>query len=256
MPQAVANFSAFNTDPLSHIVPMVVPSDATNSVGSAVLFYDSETESNPECFAPFFAIPSIASTMGFKTVSDFAIEVGGLVVEDINDMFITGTTVGKDYDTLYQGVKITHDVFIAALPELFAAVPQEDFVLLSVNWQPIGKLWQDGSKAMNPTGNALGIDVASKGTYLAWAEAVEWKSSKYDAAVNAWVQKTTAAIKEATKVAGIYEAFNYMGDAAGFQEIYPGYGAANQKKLLDISRKYDPLRALQRLLPGGFKIGI
>ncbi|KAH6688474.1 FAD binding domain-containing protein [Plectosphaerella plurivora] len=253
---AVANFSAFNTDPKSHIVPMVVPSDATNSVGSAVLFYDSETDSNPECFAPFFAIPSIASTMGFKTVSDFAIEVGGLVVEDINDMFFTGSAVGKDYDTLYQGVKISHDVFIAALPELFAAVPVEDFVLLSVNWQPIGKLWSDGSKAMNPTGNALGIDVASKGTYLAWAGAVEWKSSKYDAAVNAWVQKTTAAINAAAKVAGIYEAFNYMGDASGFQKIYEGYGATNQKKLLDISRKYDPLRALQRLLPGGYKIGI
>ena len=235
---------------------MVVPSDTENSVGSVVLFYDSETEDRPACFEPFFAIPAIANTLDFKTVAEFAVEVGALVVEDINDMFITGTTVGKDYDTLLEGVKITHDLFIAALPELFAAVPLEDFVLLSVNWQPIGKLWQAGSKASNPGGNALGIDVASKGTYLAWAKAVEWKSSQYDDAVMAWVQKTTKTIEDATKAAGSYDAFNYMGDAAGFQDVYKGYGAANVKKLLDISRKYDPLRAFQRLLPGGFKIGI
>lgn len=235
---------------------MVVPSDAENSIGSVVLFYDSETESRPACFEPFFSIPAIANTLDFKTVAEFAVEVGALVVEDINDMFITGTTVGKDYETLLEGVRITHDLFIAALPELFAAVPLEDFVLLSVNWQPIGKLWQAGSKASNPGGNALGIDVESKGTYLAWAKAVEWKSSQYDDAVMAWVQKTTKTIEDATKAAGIYDAFNYMGDAAGFQDVYKGYGAANVKKLRDISRKYDPLRAFQRLLPGGFKIGI
>ena len=44
---AVANYTAFNTDPLSHVVPMVVPLDATSAMGSAVIFYDSETVSAP-----------------------------------------------------------------------------------------------------------------------------------------------------------------------------------------------------------------
>jgi len=48
-----------------------------------------------------------------------------------------------------------------------------------------------------------------------------------------------------------------MGDATAFQtkNFYDGYGAANKAKLLSVSRKYDPLRVFQRLLPGGFKIG-
>ncbi|KAM0276819.1 hypothetical protein ACHAQH_006354 [Verticillium albo-atrum] len=252
---AIANYSAFNTDPLSHIVPMVVPSDAENSIGSVVLFYDSETESNPACFEPFLSIPSIANTLGFKTVADFAVEVGGLVVDNINDVFVAGSTVGKNYDELLEGIQISHDVFISQLPSLYAAVPIEDFVLISINWQPITELWQSASARANPGGNALGIDVKNKGTLLAWAEVVEWKSAKYEDAVNKWVESTTKAINDATKAAGLFDAFNYMGEAAAFQEVFPGYGAASAKKLLDISRKYDPLRVFQRLLPGGFKLG-
>ncbi|KAF3358586.1 Protein phosphatase 2C-like protein 1 [Verticillium dahliae VDG1] len=212
--QAIANYSAFNTDPLSHIVPMVVPSDAENSVGSAILFYDSETETRPACFEPFFAIPAIANTLAFKTVADFAVE---------------------NYNELLEGIQISHNVFISQLPSLYASVPLEDLVLVSINWQPITSLWQSASARANPGGNALGID--------------------YEAAVNKWVESTTKAINDATEAAGLFDAFNYMGEAAAFQEVFPGYGAASAKKLLDISRKYDPMRVFQRLLPGGFKIG-
>ena len=252
---AVANYSAFNTDPLSHLVPMVVPLDATSAMGSAVIFYDSETVSAPACFEPFLSIPSISSTLGFKTMAEFADEMGGLVVDKINDLFVAGTTVGKDYDTLYAGVKITNDVFLSKLPELYAAVPASDIALISINWQPIGDLWQAGSKAANPGGNPLGIDVESKGTYLAWAEVVEWRSEKYNGAVNAWLKSTTEAINNATKAAGIFDAYNYMGDAAGWQEVYAGYGDENVEKLKNVSRAYDPERLFQTLLPGGFKIG-
>ncbi|KAK1589932.1 FAD binding domain-containing protein [Colletotrichum navitas] len=253
--EAVADFSTANTDPLSHAVPMVVPTDSNNSVASAVLFYDSETESNPGCFKPFFDIPSIANTMCFKTLADFSAEVGGLVVEDINDVFIAGCTVGKDRETILKGVRISHDVFVNSLDSLFEAVPKGDFVLLSVNWQPITQTWQDASRRSNPGGNALGIDVETKGIYNAWAWAVEWSSSRYDEAVLAWVKETTAEAERQTKEAGIYDAFNYMGDASGFQEIYAGYGEDNKRKLLDVSRTVDPERTFQSLMPGGFKIG-
>ncbi|OBT96665.1 hypothetical protein VE01_04210 [Pseudogymnoascus verrucosus] len=93
------------------------------------------------------------------------------------------------------------------------------------------------SAANGVGGNALGLD-PKKGVYLAYAEVVEWFGSEHDEAA-----------------AGLYDHFNYMGDAAGFQAVYPGYGAANEAKLLSISRKYDPTRTFQTLLPRGFKIG-
>ncbi|KAK8080876.1 hypothetical protein PG997_008694 [Apiospora hydei] len=225
------------------------------TVAAVILFYDSDTVSNPACFKKFLAIPSVSNTCDFKTLSSFAVENGGLVVDHINDVFIAGTTVGKDAASLLKGIQITNDVFFAALPELYAAVPPANLSLVSIDWQPITSLWTAGSARSNPGGNALGIDTAAKGAYLAWAEVVEWIGSEYDDAVFAWAEKTTNAINAATRAAGLYDAFNYMGDAAGFQEIYQGYGDANEARLREVSRKYDPERVFQKMLPGGFKIG-
>lgn len=71
------------------------------------------------------------------------------------------------------------------------------------------------------------------------------------------MEDTTKAINDATKAAGLYSSFTYMGDSASFQtkNFYDGYGAANKAKLLSISKKYDPTRLFQTLMPGGFKIG-
>lgn len=86
---------------------------------------------------------------------------------------------------------------------------------------------------------------------------LEWIGSEYDEAAYAWVKGTANAIDEAAKNAGVYDPFVYMGDATAFQtkNFYDGYGATNKAKLLSISRKYDPFRVFQKLLPGGFKIG-
>lgn len=101
-------------------------------------------------------------------------------------------------------------------------------------------------------GNALGLD--SSQVYLCYAEVVEWIGSAYDDIVANWVEETTYAINNATQKAGLYDAFNYMGDAAGFQSIFPGYGAGNHQKLIKIAQKYDPKGVFQTLMPGGFKV--
>ena len=61
---------------------------------------------------------------------------------------------------------------------------------------------------------------------------------------------------DATQEAGIYDPFHYMGDSAGFQipGFYDGYGMGNGAKLEAISKKYDPKRVFQNLMPGGFKL--
>ncbi|KAI6450586.1 hypothetical protein MCOR22_001740 [Pyricularia oryzae] len=257
--EAVARYSSEPQDPLSHAVPMVIPMAGGVTVASVILFYDSETVSEPECFRDFLAIPPISPpTTAFKTVAEFAKENGALVVPGVNDVFLAGTTVGKTQAELLEGVQITNKVFLDAVPALHAAIGGADkMVLNSINWQPIGAAWQAASEKMNPAGNALGIDTAAKGTYLAWALAIEWVDGPgHDEIVDKWVRETIAAMEEATKAAGLYDAFNYMGDAAGFQEVYAGYGEENQKKLLEISRKYDPERVTQKLWPGGFKVGV
>ncbi|KAF5672284.1 hypothetical protein FHETE_3782 [Fusarium heterosporum] len=254
--KAVANFSASNTDPLAHIVPQVIAVDEETTIGGAILFYDSDSVPEPECFRPFFDLPSISNTFEKKTLSQFADETGQLVTPKINDQFIAGTTVGKTYEEILKGIHIVNDNFLNALPSLYKVLPAKDRVLISVDWQPIGALWQKASKKYNPGGNALGLDIASKGTYIAWAEVVEWSGDENNDAIFDWIKNTTWTIANATQKAGLYDAFNYMGDAAGFQNIYDGYGQQNKQKLLSISRKYDPLRIFQKYWPGGFKIGV
>jgi hypothetical protein len=251
---AVADYASNITDPLSHIVPALVPS-TTGTLGSVILFYDSPNISYPDCFSAFTNIPTIASTLSFRTVANFSRETGEVVVDDINDIFVAGTVVGKTKVELRESIQIINDTFFSALPSLYAVLPQANISIIELDWQPISDLWISASTANNQSGNALGLD-ASKGTYLMYAQVVEWIGSAYDEAVYEWIQNTTWAINNATSVAGYFDEFNYMGDAAGFQSIYAGYGKANEEKLLDISRKYDPSRLFQTLMPGGFKIGV
>ena len=250
--KAVANYSSNIVDPLSHIVPAIVPVSATISVGVVIVFYDSDTISYPDCLRPFTDIPYIANTLDFKTVNQFALETGVLVTPHINDVFAAGTIVGKTYSQLLQGIHIINDTFFEALPTLYAQIPAANISIVEIDWQPIGALWMAASAAKG--GNALGLD-PDKGVYICYAEVVEWIGSAYDDIVAEWVASTTAAINQATKTAGLYDPFNYMGDASGFQKIFEGYGAENVDKLLAISRKYDPERLFQTLMPGGFKIG-
>jgi hypothetical protein len=62
-------------------VPALVPGVST--LASAILFYDSDTVSYPDILKPFTDIPSVSSTVGFKTVAEFAAELGAMVVSDI-----------------------------------------------------------------------------------------------------------------------------------------------------------------------------
>ncbi|KAL2870596.1 FAD-binding oxidoreductase [Aspergillus lucknowensis] len=248
--KAIATFAADISDPKTHIVPALVPSPEVATMASAILFYDSDEEAFPEAFKPFTDIPAVASTLDFKTVSEFAAELGQMVVHGINDVFVAGTVTGTTFDELYRGISIINSTFFERLPKLYAQVPAENIFVIQLDWQPIGKLWMDASAKAG--GNALGLD-ASK-VYLAYAEVVEWTGVGYDEIVMQWVEETTYAINNATQKAGLYDAFNYIGDAAGFQSIFPGYGAENHRRLVETAQKYDPTAVFQKLMPGGFKV--
>ncbi len=162
--------------------------------------------------------------------------------------------VAKTYPDLLKGISLINTTFFAELPSLRAQIPAANLSTLEIDWEPIGSLWLAASAARG--GNALGLDPA-KGTYVLYAQVVEWIGAQYDSAAYAWVVSTAGKIEQALKGAGLYDPFHYMGDSAGSQTqgFYAGYGAANAQRLGQVSRKYDPQRVFQNLMPGGFKIG-
>ncbi|KGO52166.1 FAD linked oxidase, N-terminal [Penicillium expansum] len=245
---AAATYASDIHDPKTHIVPALVFGEP--NLASVILFYDSDTISYPDIFKPFTDIPAISSILGFKTVAEFAAETAAVVVDGINDVFVAGTVKGTSYKELLSGISIINQTFFNELPKLYAQIPTANISTIQLDWQPIGADWMKASEAHG--GNALGLD--SSQIYLCYAEVVEWIGSAYDDVVASWVEETTYKINNATQKAGLYEAFNYIGDAAGFQSIFPGYGAENHQKLRDIAKKYDPQGVFQTLMPGGFKV--
>ncbi|KAL4921363.1 hypothetical protein BDW62DRAFT_219513 [Aspergillus aurantiobrunneus] len=248
--KAIATFAANISDPKTHVVPALAPSPGSPTLASVILFYDSDDTAFPEVFKPFTDIPVYASTLAFKTVAEFAAELGQMVYDNINDVFVAGTVTGTTFAELHRGISIINSTFFERLPKLYAQVPAENLQSIQLDWQPIGKLWLDASAKAG--GNALGLDPSK--VYLAYAEVVEWKGPEYNEAVMQWVEETTEAINRATKKAGLFDPFNYMGDAAGFQSIFPGYGAKNHQRLVEVAQRYDPSAVFQNLMPGGFKV--
>ncbi|KAJ5177524.1 uncharacterized protein N7500_000223 [Penicillium coprophilum] len=245
---AAATYASDIYDPKTHIVPALVTGVTT--LASVILFYDSDSISYPEIFKPFTDIPAISSTLDFKTVAEFAAETGAMVIDGINDVFVAGTVKGTSYEELLSGISIINQTFFDELPKLYAQIPIANISTIQLDWQPIGADWMKASEAHG--GNALGLD--SSQVYLCYAEVVEWIGSAYDDIVASWVEETTYKINNATQRAGLYDTFNYIGDAAGFQSIFPGYGVENHQKLIDIAAKYDPRGVFQTLMPGGFKV--
>ncbi|CAG8008186.1 unnamed protein product [Penicillium olsonii] len=245
---AAATYASNIYDPKTHVVPALVPGETT--LASVILFYDSDNTSYPEIFKPFTDIPAVSSTLDFKTVSDFATETGAMVVDGINDVFVAGTVKGTTYKELLQGITIINQTFFNELPKLYKQIPTANISTIQLDWQPIGADWMKASESRG--GNALGLD--SSQIYLCYAEVVEWIGSAYDDIVANWLEETTYKINNATQKAGLYDAFNYMGDAAGFQSIFPGYGEENHQKLVNVAQKYDPNAIFQTLMPGGFKV--
>ena len=84
--------------------------------------------------------------------------------------------------------------------------------------------------------------------------AISWSSPSDDsrvmAAASSFIDRSTAAAKDM----GLDYKFIYQNYAAKSQDVFGGYGEANQQRLIKISEDYDPERVFQELQPGYFKL--
>lgn len=63
-----------------------------------------------------------------------------------------------------------------------------------------------------------------------------------------------ARAEEYTRAEGQYQPFLYLNYALPGQDPIASYGKRNVQFLRHVSRKYDPNRVFQELVPGGFKL--
>jgi hypothetical protein len=81
-----------------------------------------------------------------------------------------------------------------------------------------------------------------------WLHAAD--DAKFESAARTFVQKS----QDAARKRGLLHPFVYLNYAAPWQDPIASYGAAEKKRLQQVSQKYDPARIFQKAVPGGFKL--
>lgn len=82
-----------------------------------------------------------------------------------------------------------------------------------------------------------------------------WSNAADDAEVYSATSRVIERSVAAAKQLGVDHRYIYQNYAAKGQDVFAGYGEANQRRLVEISKTYDPEGVFQKLQPGYFKLG-
>lgn len=139
--------------------------------------------------------------------------------------------------------------------DLKEKIPDEDFTS-HVSFQPLPRLFAERSRAVNPTGNVLGLDRNKTDAMLIQASA-----SVRTPELEEWVRPRVRAVVEGTRsfastVDGGVVPWIYLNYAHPSQEVLQSYGQEDLRLICETAAKYDPEKVFQRLCPGGFKLPV
>ena len=82
----------------------------------------------------------------------------------------------------------------------------------------------------------------------------QWGDVADDEQVRSIMKGIISKSTELAKSRGLYNQYLYQNYAYIEQDVFSGYGQANQERLIQISKEYDPNGVFQVLQPGYFKL--
>ena len=197
---------------------------------------------NPPIFKEFLDIPSIASTQRIATLSELTIELNASNPGGFRETYTTATFKNDN--------KLQEEILKIFVSEIDPIKDAKDIlpalVMQPITLDMITKFDKNG-------GNALGI-VPEDGPLILMNLAILWTSKGDDDRIikarDAIVQRSIDAAKERGKdFPYIYQNYASLG-----QNVFDSYGKDNQKRLIEISKTYDPRQVFQKLQPGYFKL--
>ncbi|KAL8867098.1 MAG: hypothetical protein Q9198_005055, partial [Flavoplaca austrocitrina] len=77
-----------------------------------------------------------------------------------------------------------------------------------------------------------------------------WSDEADDERIISAAARVISRANEMARSMGLENRFIYQNYASRGQDVFGGYGEENERRLLEISRKYDPDRVFQNLQPG------
>ncbi|KAL9018438.1 MAG: hypothetical protein Q9185_004281 [Variospora sp. 1 TL-2023] len=197
----------------------------------------------PPIFEEFFALQNMTSTLRIANLTNITAELTTYSPPGFRQTYRSVTF--KNNAEIQQRV---FDIFFEEMDpikDLTGIVP-------ALAMQPISKsviaLFSKNG------GNALGL-ADEEGPFLIVQLAVQWSSSADDSKVYSTTQRVVERSVAAAKILGVDSKYIYQNYAAKGQDVFAGYGETNQRRLIEISKRYDPKGVFQKLQPGYFKLG-
>ncbi|KAK8040180.1 FAD-binding oxidoreductase [Apiospora rasikravindrae] len=207
----------------------------------------------PAIFSDFYKIEALMDTTGLKPLSGI-----------MGEFPTPAVPRAKHWITTHKATKSmqkTIEHIMATTPHLdtIKSVPMGTGVF---SWQPIapslveagrrgGGKHQGKKHDGNNEGNALGLEpVAQNWFHLD----VLWQSAADDDKVARAAQAIVDEIERAARDEGSHLPYLFMNDAHEGVPVIASYGAESVRQLWEVSKRYDPHQAFQKLLPGGFKL--
>lgn len=84
--------------------------------------------------------------------------------------------------------------------------------------------------------------------------AILWSDKADDERIISAAARVISRAKDVGREMGLDYRYIYQNYASLSQNVFAGYGDENQRRLVEISKRYDPDRVFQNLQPGYFKL--
>ncbi|CAE7185863.1 FAD binding domain containing protein [Pyrenophora teres f. teres] len=200
---------------------------------------------NASVFADLNAITPVVDDTSISYLSDLTIKMNGGSPND---------TLGKLQTQWDATFHVDRELFTFLVDTFYALLPDVQnlegaFPVISIQAITEGQL-----KGMQKNGgNALGMTLGN-GPIFIMNMSASFSNAADEAAFLKFFSTIIKKVKAEAVRGGVDNEYIYMNYASQFMDPIATYGAANQQKLVAISKKYDPTQLFQNLLPGHFKL--
>ena len=196
----------------------------------------------PPAFEEFTSIPNITSTQRITTLSDLTIELNVSSPDGFRQHFTTATF---RVSAAFQ-LQIL-DIFVEEMDSVINAVGIQPGLVMQPITLPMIRLFRKNG------GNALGID-EEDGPLNLIVIVILWSDAADDERIISAAARVISRTNDIARRLGLENRFLYQNYASLGQDVFGSYGEENRRRLLEISRKYDPDQVFQNLQPGYFKL--
>jgi len=232
--------AAPNKDPYANIMLQAFTTNETTGAVLDIVYL--KPEADPAAFAPFYSIPTTGDITRIQTLTEM---LSAQFVPDIPRIDWFATSFLPDAG-LYQAINniTTSATNLAAIKSLTAGS-------MAIGLQPISASLVLAGQDRG--GNVFGLPAVNQTWFV--LDAGWWLPSEDHPGHNATLD-VQESIWDAAVERGLEVEYIFSNDASYSQAVLQSYGSENVAKMKDVQACYDPQKVFQRLVPGGFKLGL